>query len=114
MKIPHDTLKLLGMNPTGDLGPLTAYTSRRHGSVWFTKAPPLEPASDWQRRQRNRFRLAAKAWKELDEETRLRWHRACRAARLYIHGYNLWIWWQLVRHRPTLSTIERVSRCDLA
>jgi len=113
MHIAHDTLKFLGMNPTGDLGPLTAYTSRRHGNVWFTKSPPLEPASDWQRRQRDRFRLAAKAWRALDEKTRQRWHRACRLAGLYIHGYNLWIWWQLVRRRATLATIERQSGIQL-
>jgi len=109
MKIEHDVLKLLGFNATGDLGPLTAYTSRRHGTVWFTKAPPLEPASDWQRKQRDRFRLAALAWSKLDEDTRDRWHRACRLAGLYVHGYNLWMYWQLVRNRATIATIERHS-----
>ncbi len=113
MRIAHDTLKLLGFGATGDLGPLTAYTSRRAGTVWFTKAPPLEPPSEWQRRQRDRFRLAATAWRALDEISRQRWHRACRLAGLYIHGYNLWIWWQLVRHRPTLATIERQSGVSL-
>lgn len=113
MRIPHGILQLIGFNATGDLGTLTAYTSRRQGTVWFNKSPPQKPPSDWQRRQRDRFRLAAIAWRALDEETQLRWHVACRRARLYIHGYNLWTWWQLTRARATLSTIERQSGVTL-
>ena len=113
MQIPHGTLRFLGYSPTGDLGPLTAYSSRRAGTVWFNKSPPTKPPSDWQRRQRDRFRLAAIAWRSLDEATRNRWHLACRRARLYIHGYNLWIWWQLTRSRAGLSTIERQSGLTL-
>jgi len=113
MQIPHGTLKLIGFSPTGDLGPLTAYTSTRAGTVWFTKSPPTKPASDWQRRQRDRFTLAARAWRALTDANRRRWNRAAQLARLYIHGYNLWIWWQLKRHRPTLRTIERQSGVTL-
>jgi len=113
MHLSADTLKFLGRNPTGDLGPLTAYTSRRHGAVWFTKSPPLKPASEWQRQQRNRFRLAAKAWKELPKDERDLWTLAARRARLYITGYNLWMWWLLCRQRPALATIERQSQITL-
>ena len=113
MHLPVSTLRLLGFCPTGDLGTLTAYTSGRAGTVWFNKSPPMKPPSDWQRRQRDRFRLAARAWKALDHDTQQRWHLATRRARLYLHGYNLWIWWQLVRDRPGLSTIERQSRLNL-
>lgn len=113
MKIPHRTLDLLGFSPTGDLGPLTAYTSRRHGTVWFDKSPPQKPPSPWQLRQRDRFRLAAIAWSSLNEETRQRWHMACRRARLYIHGYNLWVYWQLGGSRARLSTIEQQSGLTL-
>jgi len=109
MHLSKDTLKLLGFNPTGDLGPLTAYTSRRHGTVWFAKSPPLKEPSPWQLRQRDRFRLAAQAWRMLDETQRQTWHLATRRARLFVHGYTLWIWWQLLRDRAGLSTIERQS-----
>lgn len=114
MNIKHGTLKFVGIAPTGDLGPLTCYTSRRAGTVWFLKSPPTTPATGWQRRQRNRFRLAAQAWRALDEDTRNRWAAACRRAGLYLSGYNLWIWWQLRRQRAALRTIERQSGVSLA
>jgi len=106
-------LNLLGRNPTGDLGHLTAYTSRRHGSVWFTKSPPLTPPNKWQIRQRDRFRLAAILWSELNENSRQRWHRAARTCRLIVHGYTLFLWWHLRRDRPALATIERQSGLTL-
>lgn len=109
MFIPHGILQLLGRNATGDLGPLTAYTSRRHGTVWFIKSPPLEPPSPWQKRQRDLFRLAAEAWRHLDHEEKQKWHRAARLARLYLTGYTLWVWWQLKRDRAALATVERQS-----
>lgn len=113
MRISRATLQLIGLNPTGDLGPYTAYTSRRHGTVWFIKAPPLTPPSPWQIKQRDRFRLAAQAWRNLDEVERNTWHRAARLARLLVNGYTLWVWWQLVRSRAGLSTIERQSGVTL-
>jgi len=113
MKLPYGTLKLLGFNPSGDLGPLTAYTSRRHGTVWFSKSPPMKPPSDHQIRQRDRFRFAALAWRSLDDQTRQRWHDAARLARLIVHGYTLFIYWQLVRDRAALRTIELQSGCTL-
>lgn len=109
MNITPGILQFLGRNATGDLGHLTAYTSKRHGTVWFDKAPPLEPASPWQLRQRDRFRLAAQAWKSLAPAIRARWHRATRLAGLYIHGYNLWIFWNVTHDREKMRTIERQS-----
>lgn len=113
MHIPHGILKLIGLNPTGDLAGLTCYTSRRAGTVWFLKSPPLTPPSEWQRRQRNRFRLAAQAWKDLDHETRKQWALACRRAHLIVSGYNLFLWWNLRRKREQLRTIERQSGITL-
>ena len=113
MHLPKETLKLLGFNPTGDLGPLTAYTSRRHGSVWFTKAPPLKPPSPWQIRQRDRFRLAAHGWRMLSENRRQSWHLAAKRARLFVHGYTLWVFWSLTKDRSAMQTIQRVSNVQL-
>lgn len=113
MNVPPKTRKLVGFNLTGDLGPFTIYTSRRAGTVWFLKAPPTCPPTIHQVRNRNRFRLAAEAWKALPQETRDDWNLACRRAFLYIHGYNLWIWWQLLKDRTSLATIERQSRTTL-
>ena len=109
MQIKAGILQFLGRNATGDLGHLTAYTSRRHGTVWFDKAPPLEPASPWQLRHRDRFRLAAQAWQALPEPTRAHWHLAARLAGLYIHGYNLWIFWNITHDEAKMRTIERQS-----
>ena len=113
MNIQPKLMALMGMNPTGDLGPFTIYTSRRAGTVWFTKAPPLSPPSVFQIRQRNAFRLAAEAWRALTPTRRAAWHQAARRARLYLHGYNLWVWWQTIRDRRTLATIERLSNTPL-
>ncbi len=109
MQIKRETMTFVGFNPSGDLGPLTAYHSARVGTVWFTKAPPLSPPSAFQRRQRDRMRLAAQSWRALSDETRDLWHLACRRAFLYVHGYNLWIFWQLSRKRGIMATIERNS-----
>ncbi len=113
MQISHDTLKLLGFNPTGDLGPLTAYTSRRHGNVWFQKSPPQKPPSIHQVRQRDRFRFAARAWRNLDEKIRQNWQTAARLCHLTVHGYSLFLYWQLTRNRAAIRTIERQSHVTL-
>lgn len=110
----HPKMKaLIGMNPTGDLGPFTIYTSRRAGVVWFIKAPPLTPPTVFQIRQRNAFRLAAEAWRAMLPTRRAAWHQAARRARLYLNGYTLWIWWHTKRDRAALATIERISRTPL-
>jgi len=113
MQIKQHTLNLLGLNPTGDLGHLTAYTSRRHGTVWFPKSPPLTPPTLWQLRQRDRFRHVAYLWSKLDDQTRELWALAARLANLYVTGYNLFTWYQCTRDRAALSTIERQSGQEL-
>lgn len=113
MHIPRKTLQFIGFNATGDLGHLTSYTSSRHATVWFDKAPPLEPASPWQLRHRDRFRLAARAWQALTAATRTLWARATTLAGLYISGYNLWIFWYVTHDRMKMHTIERQSGLHL-
>lgn len=113
MHIQPKQLKLIGMNPTGDLGGLTAYTSKRAGTVWFPKSPPLTPPTEWQLIQRNLFRCAALAWRALKKEKRHAWNLACDRNRLLLHGYQLWVWWQLKRDRQALATIERIAALSL-
>jgi len=113
MKVPPKSRKWVGFNATGDLGPFTIYTSRRAGTVWFIKAPPLEPPSYFQTRCRNRFRQAAKAWQFQTQEQRDAWNTACRRLNLIVNGYTLWIFWQLRRNRPAIRTIERQSGIKL-
>lgn len=104
---------LIGFNATGDLGPFVIYTSRKQGTVWFTK-PIMDDGACYRRRHyRNRFRCAALAWRALTQEKRDAWNLACRRAYLYLSGYALWTWWQLKRDRPALRTIERQSGVSL-
>lgn len=106
-------LNFIGFRPHGDLAGLTCYTSKRNKVVWFVKAPPTCPPSVGQRLQRIRFVAAAKAWQSLPKGTRNAWNSACKIAGLHLHGYDLWIHWQLVRHVPTIRTIERQTNLQL-
>ena len=95
--------KLLGFRPTGDLGPFTFYTSQRNRIVFFPKAPPLNPPSYLQTVQRNRFRLAAKAWQALPELEKQNWERVTQTAKLTINGYNLFVWYYLRNGESTVK-----------
>lgn len=109
----HKLLNYLGWQPTGDLGPLTGYTTRRGRGVWYLKAPPKTPATPWQGRERNRFRVIAALWRELEPAQRSNWLRAARAARLSIGGYNLFVWYQYSLDDDAIHTVERQSRITL-
>ena len=113
MQVPHRTRTLLGLNLTGDIGPFTVYTSRRAGTVWFLKSPPKKPPNVNQVRQRNRFRLAARAWQALQKGTRHDWNTAARRAHLRCSAYNLWIHWQTRRLPAYIRTIERQTGITL-
>lgn len=113
MRTTDRNLKFLGLRPYGDLGGLTCYTTRRRRTVWFVKAPPTCPPSVGQRMQRLRFVAAARAWQSLKPHQRERWNRAARAASLRLHGYNLWIHWEIVHHPPTIRTIEQQTGIQL-
>lgn len=106
-------LSIVGFGPTGDLGPLTGYTSKRGKPVWFVKAPPKTPPSRWQRRERNRFRLIATLWTNLTKAQRENWRAAATAARLTITGYNLFVWYQYTMDHAVIRTIEHQSGITL-
>lgn len=115
MKIATDStfLNLLGFQPTGDLGPLTGYTTQRGKGVWYLKAPPKTPATGWQARERNRFRLIAALWRQIYPTQRSAWLRAAPAAGLSITGYNLFVWYQYTLDDAVIHTVERQSRITL-
>lgn len=106
-------LTFLGFQPTGDLAGLTCYTSRRRRIVWFVKSPPTSPPSVAQRLNRARFTAAAQAWKATPTAKRDLWHLASRRGGLCMHGYNLWVHWQIIRDAGTIHTIERQTRTKL-
>lgn len=106
-------LSILGWNPTGDLGPLTGYTTKRGKIVWFLKAPPTSPPSQWQLHQRNTFRLIAMAWRGLAQADRDQWHLAEVRGHLNITGYNLFVWYWVHKDIETIRTIQRQTGTNL-
>jgi len=106
-------LNLLGFGPTGDLGPLTGYTNKRGRPVWYLKAPPKTPPTDWQWAMRDFFRLAAEAWTQQTPAKRADWLNAGKRARLTITGYNLFIWYMYSRDHTVIHTVERHSGIQL-
>ena len=106
-------LQYIGLRPTGDLGPLTAYTSKRGKVVWFLKSPPHGPPSVHQLRQRNTFRLVAKTWSQMTAGEREQWSLAERRAYLDITGYNLFVWYNTVGDDQIIKTIERKTNTNL-
>jgi hypothetical protein len=98
-----------GFAPTGDFGPLTVYTAKNGKTVYFLKAPPLVPATLFQKRQRTRFKNVATLWWQLTQEKRDAWLQAAKSASLYCTGYNLFLHWQLRRDVGAIRTIERIT-----
>lgn len=106
---PPSIYELLGFSMQGDLGGMTCYTSKRNRVVWFVKSPPLEPASPTQRTMRNLFVLNANVWNGFTVDQRASWSLAADAAKLRIHGYDLFTWFMRNRDLATIATIERQS-----
>lgn len=106
-------LKFLGLNTQGDLGPWTFYTSKRHGLVWFVKAPPLEPPSFLQTHQRNQFRLVGLLWSYLDRQQKANWELASKQAHLRINGYNLFTYWALSSDDAAINSVAAQTQIPL-
>lgn len=113
MKTLERLVAYLGFQPTGDLGPLTIYTNKRGRTVSFPKAPPLEPATLFQKRQRLRFQFIAEGWQKLSQADKAAWELATKRLSLYCTGYNLFTWWHLKYDWPALNTIQRQSGITL-
>jgi len=113
MQADERILNFLGLRPTGDFADLTAYTTSAGKTVWFLKSPPQKPPSVRQLHQRQMFRNAARAWRELGQETRNDWNEAARRAHLYLSGYLLFLVWIVTPDRPAIRTIERLSGITL-
>ena len=99
--------RLLGLSPTGDLGPLTIYTNKRGRIVAYPKAPPKEPPTYWQKRMRNRFRLSGNAWRNTPKAKQKQWQLAAHRTGAAITGYNLFLYYQLTNDLATIQTIQR-------
>lgn len=86
-----DMIAFLGLTVTGDLGPLTIYTTRKNHIVFFPKSPPEKPPSPAQLVIRERWRRAAGQWKTLSIGDRQTWERIVQKAGMRITGYNFYI-----------------------
>lgn len=107
------TLHLLGLSPTGDIGPFTMYTTRRGNPVWFPRAPPLSPPSTRQVHERNRWIVAAMRWKALPPAEQKNWKRAAQRVHLKITHYNLFMYYVLTDDEPVIRTVEHNSKIQL-
>jgi hypothetical protein len=103
----------LGWNTQGDLGPWTMYTAQDGRLVVFPRSPPKELASPDQFHFRQRFRLAAAAWRSLAPAVRSAWNRAAGRAHLRITGNNLYMYWLLTGDRSAIETVQRQSGIQL-
>ena len=103
----------LGMYITGDIGPLTFYTSQRAKLVVFPRAPPLNPPSATQETIRELFRTYAASWRALTNAQRQQWLTIARKANLAITGYNLFFWFCRSRDEAELRTLERQTGITL-
>ena len=104
---------LLGIMISGDIGPLTFYTSQRNNHVVFDKKPPLNPPSQLQLRQRNIFKQIARAWNGLTPVDQAKWEAATKAIGARMNGYHLWVWWNTRQDLYALKTVERQSGLSL-
>lgn len=111
--VKTNLLAIMGWRVQGDIGPWTCYTSKRRKFVFFLKAPPDKPPSEWQRSRRHLFKMAASGWRGLSDETKATWELATKRLSLRLTGYNLWIWWYWKQDRAAIATIEQQSGLTL-
>ena len=93
---PEDRKKALFWSQTnvgiaGDVGPFTVWTTQRGKVVWIKRAPPDKPASDRQRQQRLRFRLAWMNWKAEPEEVKEKWRAIISHTQICMSAHNLYM-----------------------
>jgi hypothetical protein len=100
-------LPLCGWQTQGDVAGFTIYTSRKKRLVWFPIAPPKKFASVGQRIQRERFVQVSFLWQALTDTQKQNWMNAATKARLRIHGYNLFVYYQTTKDEGAIRTIER-------
>jgi len=104
---------LLGFVIWGDFADITMYRSHHGKVVWFKKTWPDKPASPKQLAWREHWKTAAAAWKAASAATRQQWDLATRRASLSLHGYDLWMHWQLTGDDQAIETLERQTHTEL-
>jgi hypothetical protein len=101
-------LAVAGFSLSGDCGPYTMYTSKRHNVVIFDRAPPLSPPTAAQLTQRQKWSTVAADWKLQTTEEKATWERITQKLSLPLTGYNLFTFAETVINSDTyLSTVAR-------
>lgn len=97
----------LGIMVSGDLCGQTIYTDRFYRKVFFPQAPPCQPPSPMQVKQRARFAAAVAAWHGADEADRVGFEAISLRASLCMTGLNLFMHTALTGKFEQLGTLQR-------
>lgn len=104
---------LMGIAVAGDVAGLTVYTDRFMKKVAYPFAPPKEPPSPLQVAQREKFRVAQLAWRNLTPEQKQSLELACHKTAIPLTGQNLYMSAQLRNDPDSYKTIEHQSGIPL-
>jgi len=115
--MPHEPqtalFNVFGFVLWGDFADLTMYRSKRGKVVWFMKTWPHKAASEKQLTWRALWSTASAAWRVLPYSTRQQWMLAARRASLCLHGYDLWMHWNLTGDDAAIATLEHQTNTQL-
>lgn len=108
----HKLVNFLGTVIWGDLADFTLYRCKGR-LIMFPKTRPEKPPSILQTYQRQKFTAAYQQWNALTPDQRAAWETATRRLSLCMHGYDLWMHWQLTQDTSAIRTIERQTGLTL-
>lgn len=100
---------VIALYVSGDLAGFTMYTDRFMRHIAYPLAPPKEPPTALQLRQRARFTQAITAWHATTQANRDAYEQITLALSLAMTGHNLWIHVALTGDFPVLDTLQRQS-----
>lgn len=103
----------IALTVKGDLAGMTLYTDRLGRKVWFPQAPPKDPPSPLQVKQRARFQTCITNWNALSQTTKQTWENMSLKAHLVMTGHNLFIHVSLRGAFPLLATLQRQTGISL-
>lgn len=98
---------LLGFLVSGDFAGQTYYTDRHFNVVHFPQAPPCQPPSPMQVKQRARFGMAVANWKGASAADREGFEEISLRASLCMTGLNLFMHTAMSGKYEELATLQR-------
>lgn len=99
-----DQLNWLGLEISGDVAGLTAYTRKNGRKVFYPAAPPTKPPSYAQILCRQAFFAAMATWKSLPLADRQAYRRLCDHNAFCFLGHNAWVYLCLTQDIATWET----------